>query len=43
MKENRQMELLVETFKIKTLDFMPDFKDYFREKDVEKVIQQFEP
>jgi hypothetical protein len=40
--ENRQMELLVEIFKIKAPDFMPDLKDYFKEEDVEKVIQQFE-
>jgi hypothetical protein len=40
--ENRQMELLVEIFKIKAPDFMPDLKDYFREEDVEKVIIEFE-
>lgn len=40
--ENRQMELLVEIFKIKVPDFMPDFKDYFIVGDVAKVIKQFE-
>jgi hypothetical protein len=40
--ENRKMELLVEIFKIKAPDFMPDLKDYFSEKDVEKAIKQFE-
>jgi hypothetical protein len=40
--ENRQMELLVEIFKIKIPDFMPDLKVYFSKTDVEKAIQQFE-
>ena len=40
--KNRQLELLVEIFKIKAPDFMPDLKDYFSEEDVEKAIQQFE-
>ncbi len=36
--ENRQMELLVEIFKIKAPDFMPDLKGYFKEEDVQKAI-----
>lgn len=40
--ENRQMELLVEIFKIKAPDFMPDLKEYFSEEDVEKAIAQFD-
>lgn len=40
--ENRQMELLVEIFKIKAPDFMPDLKDYFSEEDVKKAIVKHE-
>ena len=36
--ENRQMELLVEIFKIKAPDCMPDFKNYFSEEDVKGAI-----